>query len=47
MAPVGGVCMKQHSCVIVEFGTVSDDGRPYPSAGLLSTYVAAHEIGHK
>ncbi|XP_035208196.1 A disintegrin and metalloproteinase with thrombospondin motifs 18-like, partial [Stegodyphus dumicola] len=46
LAPVGGVCMKEHSCVIAEFGTVSDDGRPYPSAGLLSTYVAAHEIGH-
>ncbi|KAG8187103.1 hypothetical protein JTE90_004849 [Oedothorax gibbosus] len=46
LAPVGGVCMKKHACVITEFGTTSDDGRPYPSAGLLSTYIAAHEIGH-
>ncbi|GFX62562.1 a disintegrin and metalloproteinase with thrombospondin motifs adt-1 [Trichonephila clavipes] len=46
LAPVGGVCLKQHACVITEFGTTSDDGRPYPSAGLLSTYIAAHEIGH-
>ncbi|KAF8773531.1 A disintegrin and metalloproteinase with like protein [Argiope bruennichi] len=46
LAPVGGVCLKKHACVITEFGTTSDDGRPYPSAGLLSTYIAAHEIGH-
>ncbi|XP_067122719.1 A disintegrin and metalloproteinase with thrombospondin motifs adt-1-like [Centruroides vittatus] len=46
LAPVGGVCMKAHSCVISEFGAVNDIGRPYPSAGLMSTYVAAHEMAH-
>ncbi|GIX88254.1 a disintegrin and metalloproteinase with thrombospondin motifs adt-1 [Caerostris extrusa] len=36
----------QKNGITMEFGTTSDDGRPYPSAGLLSTYIAAHEIGH-
>ncbi|XP_050042264.2 A disintegrin and metalloproteinase with thrombospondin motifs 7-like [Dermacentor andersoni] len=46
LAPVGGVCHRDHSCVITEIGTTSDAGKPYASAGWTSAYVAAHEIGH-
>lgn len=46
LAPVGGVCHRDHNCVITEFGGTTDTGKPYPSAGWTSTYVAAHEIGH-
>ncbi|XP_064479406.1 A disintegrin and metalloproteinase with thrombospondin motifs adt-1-like [Ornithodoros turicata] len=46
LAPVGGVCHKDHNCVITEFGGTTDTGKPYPSAGWTSTFVAAHEIGH-
>lgn len=46
LAPVGGVCYRDHNCVITELGTTSDAGKPYPSAGWTSAYVAAHEIGH-
>lgn len=47
LSSVGGVCMEKHSCVITEFGVSDPDGRPYPSAGFTSAYVAAHEIGHR
>ncbi|KAK7069240.1 hypothetical protein SK128_001998 [Halocaridina rubra] len=47
LAYTGGVCKPELSCVINEFGTVDYRGRPYPSAGALSSYVLAHEIGHR
>ncbi|XP_077499772.1 A disintegrin and metalloproteinase with thrombospondin motifs adt-1-like [Amblyomma americanum] len=46
LAPVGGVCHRDHNCVITEIGTTSERGKPYASAGWTSAYVAAHEIGH-
>ncbi|XP_055372046.1 A disintegrin and metalloproteinase with thrombospondin motifs adt-1-like [Condylostylus longicornis] len=46
LATVRGVCSRQYSCVIVEFGATNSFGRPYPSAGFNSIYIAAHEIGH-
>ncbi|KAH6941093.1 hypothetical protein HPB50_013291 [Hyalomma asiaticum] len=46
LAPVGGVCHRDHNCVITEIGTTSEAGKPYASAGWTSAYVAAHEIGH-
>lgn len=47
LATVGGICLGKYSCVIAEFGTTSVFGKPYPSAGFTSVYVAAHEIGHR
>ncbi|XP_066971234.1 A disintegrin and metalloproteinase with thrombospondin motifs adt-1-like [Macrobrachium rosenbergii] len=46
LAYTGGVCDPSLSCVINELGAVDYRGRPYPSAGALSSYVLAHEIGH-
>ncbi|XP_068626453.1 A disintegrin and metalloproteinase with thrombospondin motifs adt-2-like [Battus philenor] len=46
LAPVGGVCLPAHACVVSEFGTNDLLGRPYPSAGFTSVYILAHEIGH-
>ncbi|CAK1601860.1 unnamed protein product [Parnassius mnemosyne] len=46
LAPVGGVCLAAHACVVAEFGTSDLLGRPYPSAGFTSVYILAHEIGH-
>ncbi|XP_026320254.1 A disintegrin and metalloproteinase with thrombospondin motifs adt-2-like isoform X2 [Hyposmocoma kahamanoa] len=46
LAPVGGVCLPAHACVVSEFGTTDVLGRPYPSAGFTSVYILAHEIGH-
>ncbi|CAH2102707.1 unnamed protein product [Euphydryas editha] len=46
LAPVGGVCLPAHACVVAEFGTADALGRPYPSAGFTSVYILAHEIGH-
>ncbi|RVE49347.1 hypothetical protein evm_005962 [Chilo suppressalis] len=46
LAPVGGVCLPAHACVVSEFGTSDLMGRPYPSAGFTSVYILAHEIGH-
>lgn len=46
LAPVGGVCLPAHACVVSEFGTSDMLGRPYPSAGFTSVYILAHEIGH-
>ncbi|KAJ8925540.1 hypothetical protein NQ315_009380 [Exocentrus adspersus] len=46
LATVGGVCLDRYSCVIAEFGTTNIFGKPYPSAGFTSVYIAAHEIGH-
>ncbi|VVC90536.1 unnamed protein product [Leptidea sinapis] len=37
LAPVGGVCLPAHACVVSEFGTTDTLGRPYPSAGFTST----------
>lgn len=47
LATVGGICLGKYSCVIAELGTTSVFGKPYPSAGFTSVYVAAHEIGHR
>ncbi|XP_046836869.1 A disintegrin and metalloproteinase with thrombospondin motifs 2-like [Vespa crabro] len=46
LATVGGTCIDQYSCVIVELGVTNRFGKPYPSAGFTSVYIAAHEIGH-
>lgn len=47
LAPVGGVCYLNNNCVIAEFGTVNDLHHPYPSSGLMSSWVAAHEMAHR
>ncbi|OXU25672.1 hypothetical protein TSAR_006047 [Trichomalopsis sarcophagae] len=46
LAPVGGVCWDEYACVIAEFGVTNRFGKPYPSAGFTSVYIAAHEIAH-
>ncbi|CAG9132357.1 unnamed protein product [Plutella xylostella] len=46
LAPVGGVCLPAHACVVAELGAADALGRPYPSAGFTSVYILAHEIGH-
>ncbi|XP_066594955.1 A disintegrin and metalloproteinase with thrombospondin motifs adt-2 [Prorops nasuta] len=46
LAIVSGVCVTEYSCVIAELGTTNVYGKPYPSAGFNSVYIAAHEIGH-
>ncbi|KAI1290081.1 A disintegrin and metalloproteinase with thrombospondin motifs 7 [Halotydeus destructor] len=46
LAPVGGVCYLKDNCVIAEFGSVNQLGHPYPSSGLMSAWVAAHEMAH-
>ncbi|XP_078034631.1 ADAMTS metallopeptidase stall [Augochlora pura] len=46
LAAVGGVCIDQYSCVIAELGVTNQYGKPFPSAGFTSVYIAAHEIGH-
>ena len=43
---VGGMCHKDHACVIGELGVTTSTGKPYPSAGFTAVYVMAHEIGH-
>lgn len=47
LATIGGVCIPHYSCVIAELGVMNQFGKPYPSAGFTSVYIAAHEIGHK
>lgn len=47
LAPVNGSCYAPWSCVIAELGVTNRFGKPYPSAGFTSVYIAAHEIGHK
>lgn len=47
LATVGGICLEDYSCVIAELGVTNNFGKPYPSAGFTSVYIAAHEIGHK
>ncbi|XP_014474312.1 PREDICTED: A disintegrin and metalloproteinase with thrombospondin motifs 14 [Dinoponera quadriceps] len=46
LATVGGLCLSRYSCVITELGVTDQLGKPYPSAGFSSVYIAAHEIGH-
>ncbi len=46
LARVGGMCHKDHACVIGELGVTTSTGKPYPSAGFTAVYVMAHEIGH-
>uniref|UniRef100_A0A182IN76 Uncharacterized protein n=1 Tax=Anopheles atroparvus TaxID=41427 RepID=A0A182IN76_ANOAO len=47
LATVGGVCLSDYACVIAEFGARNVFGKPYPSSGFTSVFIAAHEIGHK
>lgn len=47
LATVDGLCIDQYSCVIAELGVTNQFGKPFPSAGFTSIYIAAHEIGHK
>lgn len=47
LAPVNGLCHQSYSCVIAELGVTNRFGKPYPSAGFTSVFIAAHEIGHK
>ena len=47
LATVGGVCLSDYACVIAEFGARNVFGKPYPSSGFTSIYIAAHEVGHK
>ncbi|KAK0085812.1 hypothetical protein PV325_004374 [Microctonus aethiopoides] len=46
LATVSGACIRQYACVIAELGVTDRMGKPYPSAGFTSVYIAAHEIGH-
>ncbi|XP_043278023.1 A disintegrin and metalloproteinase with thrombospondin motifs adt-1-like [Venturia canescens] len=46
LAPVNGLCHQTYSCVIAELGVTNRFGKPYPSAGFTSVFIAAHEIGH-
>lgn len=46
LATVAGVCQEDFNCIIAEFGTNNQFGKPYPSAGFTSVYILAHEIGH-
>jgi hypothetical protein len=46
LATVAGVCQEDFNCIIAEFGTSNQFGKPYPSAGFTSVYILAHEIGH-
>ncbi|XP_049284975.1 A disintegrin and metalloproteinase with thrombospondin motifs adt-2-like [Anopheles funestus] len=46
LATVGGVCLSEYACVIAEFGARNVFGKPYPSSGFTSIFIAAHEIGH-
>ncbi|XP_029172858.1 A disintegrin and metalloproteinase with thrombospondin motifs adt-2-like [Nylanderia fulva] len=46
LATVGGLCIPLYSCVIAELGVTDQLGKPYPSAGFTSVFIAAHEIGH-
>uniref|UniRef100_A0A182NNU2 Peptidase M12B domain-containing protein n=1 Tax=Anopheles dirus TaxID=7168 RepID=A0A182NNU2_9DIPT len=46
LATVGGVCLSDYACVIAEFGARNIFGKPYPSSGFTSIFIAAHEIGH-
>jgi hypothetical protein len=45
-ATVGGACNLDFNCVIAEFGVTNQNGRPYPSTGFASIFIAAHEIAH-
>lgn len=46
LATVGGVCNDDYNCVIAEFGSINQFGKPYPSSGYTAVYILAHEIGH-
>lgn len=46
LATVGGVCNDDFNCIIAEFGSINQFGRPYPSSGYTAVYILAHEIGH-
>lgn len=42
----GGMCHKNYSCVVVEFGVVGALGNSYPTTGFSAAYTLAHELGH-
>ncbi|XP_018025709.1 uncharacterized protein LOC108681213 [Hyalella azteca] len=42
----GGICDVTRSCIISEFSTTNAYGRPFPSAGALTSLILTHEIGH-
>ena len=46
LATVGGVCNDEYNCIIAEFGSINQFGKPYPSSGYTAVYILAHEIGH-
>ena len=53
LAHTGGICEPRYSCLVTEFGTKKNhgadsniSGAQYPSAGLGTAFVLAHEIGH-
>lgn len=46
LATVGGVCNDDYNCIIAEFGSINQFGKPYPSSGYVAVYILAHEIGH-
>lgn len=46
LATVSGVCNNDFNCIIVEFGSINQFGKPYPSSGYTAVYILAHEIGH-
>lgn len=46
LATVAGVCNDEYNCIIAEFGSINQFGKPYPSSGFTSVYILAHEIGH-
>ena len=51
LAPTGGICDKEASCLVVEFTAEPEeeekyDSEPYPTTGFGAAYILAHEIGH-
>lgn len=46
LATVGGVCNDEYNCIIAEFGSINQFGKPYPSSGYTAVFILAHEIGH-
>ncbi len=48
LAPTGGICDKEASCLAVEFGAEPKDvgAAPYPTTGFGAAYILAHEMGH-
>lgn len=47
LGSINGVCHSLSSCVIVEFCPDDIMTKPWPTSGLGSTWIAAHELAHK